>query len=56
MKSAPTDRPPGWVWKRECWFVLATLLLPLGWVLPLCRFAWARVASRRAARERGSES
>jgi hypothetical protein len=30
--------------------IAAAVVLPLGWILPLCKFAWARVGSKRLAR------
>src|SRR5574341_450946 len=39
----------GWYRMPEPWLLLAVLVLPLGWVLPLCRFAWVRVISQRGA-------
>jgi hypothetical protein len=55
-KSAQTDRIGGWHRTPECWYWLAAVVLPFGWVLPLCRFAWVRVNARRAAREERSAS
>lgn len=47
---ARTGRVGGWCRTREFWFLLAALVLPLGWMLPVCRFAWVRVVSQRGAR------
>ena len=51
-----TDRTGGWHRTPECWYWLAAVVLTLGWVLLLCRFAWVRVNARRAAREEQSAS
>jgi len=37
----------GWYRTPDAWFLMAAVVLPLGWVLPLCRFAWVRVTSQR---------
>ena len=47
---ARTRRMGGWYRTPGFWFVLAALVLPLGWMLPVCRFAWVRVVSQRGAR------
>jgi hypothetical protein len=36
-----------WYRTPDAWFLMAAVVLPLGWVLPLCRFAWVRVKSQR---------
>src|ERR1700704_225814 len=46
---ARTDRTGGWYRTPKHWFLVATLVLPLGWILLLCRFAWVRVISTRSA-------
>ena len=53
MSTKPTraGRIVGWCRTPEAWCLLAAVVLPLGWVVPLCRFAWVRVTTN-ANRER----
>jgi hypothetical protein len=36
-----------WYRTPNAWLLVAAVVLPFGWVLPLCRFAWMRVQSQR---------
>jgi hypothetical protein len=36
--------------RQEFWIVLATLIVPFFWILPLSRAAYARVSVRRERR------
>jgi hypothetical protein len=36
--------------RQEFWIVMATLLIPFFWILPLSRAAYARVGVRRERR------
>ncbi|HEX9125950.1 MAG TPA: hypothetical protein VF948_06085 [Methylomirabilota bacterium] len=39
-----------WYLRQEFWMVVGTLVVPFFWILPLSRFAYARVTVRRDRR------
>ena len=39
-----------WYLRQEFWMVVATLVVPFFWILPLSRAAYARVSMRRDRR------
>ena len=39
-----------WYMRKEFWMVVATLVVPFFWMLPLSRAAYARVNLRRGRR------
>ena len=39
-----------WYMRQEFWMVVATLVVPFFWILPLSRAAYARVNLRRGRR------
>jgi hypothetical protein len=46
-KDHLTDPQP-WYRRRSIWLMAAALVVPFGWVLPICRVAWVRVSARRS--------
>lgn len=39
-----------WYRERNVWLWSVAVILPLGWILPLCRMAWVQNRSRRSVR------
>ena len=39
-----------WYLRQDFWMVIATLLVPFFWILPLSRAAYARVSMHRSRR------
>jgi hypothetical protein len=39
-----------WYLRRDVWMVVATLVVPFFWILPLSRAAYARVSMHRSRR------
>jgi hypothetical protein len=45
-RTSPSTAEP-WYRNPDAWLVAAAVLLPFGWVLGLCRVAWAYGSARR---------
>lgn len=43
-----SDRP--WYRRKSLWLMATALVVPFGWVLPICRVAWVHATARRARR------
>jgi len=39
-----------WYRRKSVWLMATALVVPFGWLLPICRVAWVRVHSRRIRR------
>jgi hypothetical protein len=48
-KDHLTDPRP-WYRRQSVWLMATALVVPFGWLLPVCRVAVVRVAARRAGR------
>lgn len=42
--------PQPWYRRKDLWMLVAAVLVPFGWVMPLYRFARVRAEVRRARR------
>jgi len=42
--------PEPWYRRADAWALAATILLPFGWVLAVCRLAWVWAVARRRPR------
>jgi len=42
--------PEPWYRRADAWALAATILLPFGWVLAVCRLAWVYAVTRRRPR------
>jgi hypothetical protein len=42
------ERP--WYRRSDLWLLAAALMVPFGWLVPVCRLAWARAGVRRPRR------
>jgi hypothetical protein len=50
MRGGAGPSRPEWYRRTDVWLILVAVLVPFGWVVPLCRFAWTSSAARRDRR------
>ena len=39
--------PAPWYRRRSLWLMATALVVPFGWLLPVCRLAWVQARARR---------
>jgi len=42
--------PEPWYRRQSVWLMATALVVPFGWLLPVCRVAWVHATARRARR------
>lgn len=49
--AKPEGSTRGW-WRRSStlWLIVAAVILPFGWILPMIQFAWVRARTRGAGK------
>ena len=40
--------PAPWYRRRSLWLMATALVVPFGWLLPVCRLAWVQARARRS--------